>query len=319
MRLDWWTVGVCLYEFLVGLPPFFEDDLEDTYNNILTRSLEWPADMSPDAKDLIDKLLTIDPSQRLGANGADEVKKHPFFKGIDWDNLYQAEASFIPFESHIENTSYFHNSSTDDRDSTVPTFEDLAHTQPQPIHQAEAGFDAFQFKNLALLHEINISKSKTVKEASLYLPTASMVADNTNQKQIILSDKPVHCLVVEDNPVTQLLAKALMKQLGISMTQANNGFEAVQKGTQTKFDIIFMDIMMPGMDGMEATKVLRTDEKSLNKKTPIIAFTALSDSPAQNYMNVGMNGLLAKPFTKNELYNILQKWLSNDRKDKLNQ
>jgi len=63
--------------------------------------------------------------------------------------------------------------------------------------------------------------------------------------------------------------------------------------------------------------ISRTDEKSLNKKTPIIAFTALSDSPTQNYMNVGMNGLLAKPFTKNELYNILQKWLSNDRKDKI--
>lgn len=48
-----------------------------------------------------------------------------------------------------------------------------------------------------------------------------MVADSTSQKQIVLSDKPVHCLVVEDNPVTQLLAKALMKQLGISMTQVN--------------------------------------------------------------------------------------------------
>ncbi|XP_057748095.1 probable serine/threonine protein kinase IREH1 [Arachis stenosperma] len=75
---------------LVGLPPFNAEHPQTIFDNILNRNIPWPAvpeEMSPEAQDLIDRLLTEDPNQRLGARGALEVKEHVFFKDINWDTL----------------------------------------------------------------------------------------------------------------------------------------------------------------------------------------------------------------------------------------
>ncbi|KAL1355991.1 uncharacterized protein [Arachis hypogaea] len=75
---------------LVGLPPFNAEHPQTIFDNILNRNIPWPAvpeEMSPEAQDLIDRLLTEDPNQRLGARGASEVKEHVFFKDINWDTL----------------------------------------------------------------------------------------------------------------------------------------------------------------------------------------------------------------------------------------
>ncbi|KAL1345104.1 probable serine/threonine protein kinase IREH1 [Arachis hypogaea] len=75
---------------LVGLPPFNAEHPQTIFDNILNRKIPWPAvpeEMSPEAQDLIDRLLTEDPNQRLGARGASEVKEHVFFKDINWDTL----------------------------------------------------------------------------------------------------------------------------------------------------------------------------------------------------------------------------------------
>ncbi|XLU77627.1 hypothetical protein S245_001048 [Arachis hypogaea] len=75
---------------LVGLPPFNAEHPQTIFDNILNRKIPWPAvpeEMSPEAQDLIDRLLTEDPNQRLGARGAPEVKEHVFFKDINWDTL----------------------------------------------------------------------------------------------------------------------------------------------------------------------------------------------------------------------------------------
>ena len=85
--IDWWAVGVMVYEFLVGLPPFTGDTVEEIFENITNGNMEWPTTydggefLGPEAKDLIQKLLIRDPKQRLGTKGADEVKSHSFFKG----------------------------------------------------------------------------------------------------------------------------------------------------------------------------------------------------------------------------------------------
>ncbi|KAK4283385.1 hypothetical protein QN277_000338 [Acacia crassicarpa] len=107
---DWWSVGIILFELLVGIPPFNAEHPQNIFDNILNREIPWPQvpeEMSPEARDLIDRLLTEDPSQRLGAGGASEVKQHIFFKDINWDTLARQKAAFVPASESALDTSYF--------------------------------------------------------------------------------------------------------------------------------------------------------------------------------------------------------------------
>lgn len=107
---DWWSVGIILFEFITGVPPFTDRLPEMIFDNILNGKIPWPGvpdDMSYEAKDLIDRFLIQDQDLRLGANGASEVKAHPFFKEINWDNLALQKAAFIPHPDGADDTSYF--------------------------------------------------------------------------------------------------------------------------------------------------------------------------------------------------------------------
>ncbi|KAF4459831.1 serine threonine- kinase gad8 [Fusarium albosuccineum] len=98
--VDWWTLGVLLYEMLTGLPPFYDEVTNEMYRKILSEPLHFPGPeiVPPAAKDLLTKLLNRKPAERLGANGAAEIKSHPFFHAIDWKKLLQRkyEPAFKP-------------------------------------------------------------------------------------------------------------------------------------------------------------------------------------------------------------------------------
>ncbi|PYH89148.1 putative serine/threonine protein kinase [Aspergillus ellipticus CBS 707.79] len=98
--VDWWTLGVLLYEMLTGLPPFYDENTNDMYRKILQEPLTFPSTdiVPPAARDLLTRLLDRDPQRRLGANGAAEIKSHHFFANIDWRKLLQRkyEPSFRP-------------------------------------------------------------------------------------------------------------------------------------------------------------------------------------------------------------------------------
>ncbi|GAB4858743.1 hypothetical protein Ancab_010217 [Ancistrocladus abbreviatus] len=107
---DWWSVGVILFELLVGIPPFNAETPQLIFDNIMNRDIPWPKvpeEISYEAYDLINKLLIENPVQRLGATGAGEVKEHPFFKDINWDTLARQKAMFIPSADSAYDTSYF--------------------------------------------------------------------------------------------------------------------------------------------------------------------------------------------------------------------
>ncbi|KAK3164101.1 hypothetical protein QOZ80_1AG0012690 [Eleusine coracana subsp. coracana] len=99
MECDWWSLGAIMYEMLVGYPPFYADDPITTCRKIVhwRNHLKFPEDasLSNEARDLICRLL-CDVDHRIGSAGADQIKAHPWFRGVAWDKLYEMEAAFKP-------------------------------------------------------------------------------------------------------------------------------------------------------------------------------------------------------------------------------
>ena len=117
-------------------------------------------------------------------------------------------------------------------------------------------------------------------------------------------------LVAEDNPNNQLLIKIILQKLGLEVVLVENGKLAVEKYENENFDLIFLDINMPIMDGLTALKIIREQEQKLQKHTPIIALTANSiNGDRERYIDEGMDNYLSKPFDRNQLINILSLYL----------
>lgn len=97
MCIDWYLLGVVLYELLEGLPPYYSEEKDELMNNILEKPLNVPHHISDEAKDLLEKLLIKDPEYRLGSQtGADEVKNHPWFASVDWEQLMKKKECHYP-------------------------------------------------------------------------------------------------------------------------------------------------------------------------------------------------------------------------------
>ncbi|EMP37031.1 Serine/threonine-protein kinase greatwall [Chelonia mydas] len=105
--VDWWALGVSLFEFLTGIPPFNDETPQQVFQNILKRDIPWPEGeekLSSNAQNAIDILLTIDTTKRAGLK---ELKHHPLFHGVDWDNLQNQTMPFVPQPVDETDTSYF--------------------------------------------------------------------------------------------------------------------------------------------------------------------------------------------------------------------
>lgn len=109
--VDWWSMGIILYEFLIGCVPFFGETPEELFAHTVNDDIEWPDkddwDVAPEARDLITQLLLQNPRERLGTSGAHEVKEHFYFEGLDWNSLLRQKAEFVPQLSNDDDTSYF--------------------------------------------------------------------------------------------------------------------------------------------------------------------------------------------------------------------
>jgi signal transduction histidine kinase len=119
--------------------------------------------------------------------------------------------------------------------------------------------------------------------------------------------KPLKMLVAEDNNMNQLLATKMFKKIGYIIEIANNGKEAVEMTSKYDYDMVFMDIHMPEMDGIEATEKILNSGK---EKIPIIiAMTANAVKEAEaEYLQLGMKDIVTKPFTIEQLRKVLEKW-----------
>ncbi|XP_062415015.1 microtubule-associated serine/threonine-protein kinase 3 isoform X3 [Pungitius pungitius] len=130
--VDWWAMGIILYEFLVGCVPFFGDTPEELFGQVISDEINWPEGEDappPDSQELIALLLRQNPLERMGAGGAAEVKQHQFFYNLDWNSLLRQKAEFIPQLESEDDTSYFdtrseryHHLETEEEDTNDEDF-----------------------------------------------------------------------------------------------------------------------------------------------------------------------------------------------------
>eukprot|EP00038_Savillea_parva_P027964 m.62496 g.62496 ORF g.62496 m.62496 type:complete len:501 (-) comp8092_c0_seq1:65-1567(-) len=107
---DWWSLGVIMFEMLVGYPPFCSDGPQETYQKVMTwrETLVFPPEctVSPESEDLVRQFCT-DAKDRIGRNGAAEIKAHPFLEGVDWENIRDQRAPIDPKVKSMDDTSNF--------------------------------------------------------------------------------------------------------------------------------------------------------------------------------------------------------------------
>lgn len=154
--VDWWSIGAILFEMVCGYPPFYSENPGDTCKKVLNWkkyfSIPKEANLSSECSDLIKKLMT-DPLKRLGKNGVNEIKSHPFFKNIDWSNVKKMKPSFIPDLKDKLDTHYFEEFKEDE---DWEGDEDTELTERQPKE--------FRFIGYTYKKDLNEKRAEILKE-----------------------------------------------------------------------------------------------------------------------------------------------------------
>ena len=139
------------------------------------------------------------------------------------------------------------------------------------------------------------------------LTSSSKVNEQTEIKKSLSLEK-IKILLVEDNNVNQMVASRMLQRIGFNADIASNGKEAVDAVESISYDIVFMDISMPEMDGLTACSVIRSS-KTINRQPIIIAMTANAmHGDKENYLKVGMDDYVCKPVNIEDLKKVISKW-----------
>jgi two-component system sensor histidine kinase/response regulator len=155
---------------------------------------------------------------------------------------------------------------------------------------------------------------KPVKQSELFDTIASVLgisAAEDDGEESAIADQPVHVtplhiLLAEDSLVNQKLAIAVLEKQGHTISVANNGKEAVEAVTSHRFDLVLMDVQMPEMDGLEATRTIRQHERTTGEHIAIIAMTAHAmNGDRERCLESGMDGYIPKPVRARELFETL--------------
>ena len=178
----------------------------------------------------------------------------------------------------------------------------------------DSGVNAYLTKPVSpsiLLRALKSTKNIENQSEAIYITHKNMNADQESV-HLNFSGK---VLIADDLEVNQFILNSMLAQLGIVADFANNGLEALDKVKKNNYDLVFMDCRMPVMDGYEATKQIKllNSEKS---KIPIIALTAnAGKKDKQVCYDAGMDGFLSKPYTEEEIINIIKVWISKEQSE----
>ena len=311
--VDWWAVGVILFEFLHGYPPFHADTPADVFDRILSRQIAWDSDIpiAPEAYDLMNRLMCMDRKQRLGANGVEEIKTHPYFHGIDWAHLTDTDGPFVPQLTDMASTDYF------DARGAVPQLwhDDHARSSVSTDPIAVGGesvssgsgtpneFGAFSYKNLPVLKQANDDMLRRIRmecaHGSPSSPGASISSGSSHQLPTTPSSaKPQrswsdrsrvrvssamsshsdalksvqrHILLADVNPVSRQVLQTMLHSIGAQTTMATDGADLVQLAMG---DTLYDAIFIRlGMHGIDVQDGARMikSTRNMNAHTPIVA------------------------------------------------
>jgi serine/threonine protein kinase len=137
LAVDWWALGILIYEFLVGQPPFWDQNVMRLYEQIVEGRLRFPQTMSPAARDIISQLCKTDVTQRLGhiQGGAARVKAHPWFDSINWDDLYyrRIPGPIIPRVGHAADAANFEEYPPPPHPDTLIVYTDDMREKYEPL------------------------------------------------------------------------------------------------------------------------------------------------------------------------------------------
>nr|CAH7766304.1 unnamed protein product [Callosobruchus chinensis] len=202
--VDWWSMGIILYEFLIGCVPFFGNTPEELFAHTVQDDIEWPVNedwpVQEEAKDLITALLQHSPRDRLGTGGAHEVKEHVYFMGLDWNSLLRQKAEFVPQLEHDEDTSYFDSRAdryahefeddTDDTDDS-PVFGFFSSCTPQ--YRKVSKFSSATTSSTDASNDSSNNESTPVPKPSKLAEINDLKPKNKSctSLQSLVKDKPI--------------------------------------------------------------------------------------------------------------------------------
>ncbi|KAM4603504.1 microtubule-associated serine/threonine-protein kinase 1 [Polymixia lowei] len=192
--VDWWAMGIILYEFLVGCVPFFGDTPEELFGQVITDDIVWPDGdeaLPADAQALISTLLQTNPLMRLGTGGAFEVKQHPFFTELDWNSLLRQKAEFIPHLESEEDTSYFDTRSERYRHINVYDEDDTNDDEPVEIRQFSSCSPRFSkvYSSMEHLSQLEQKASSSVTRREHKGPREDKVTKRESLGSFSMRDK----------------------------------------------------------------------------------------------------------------------------------
>lgn len=142
-------------------------------------------------------------------------------------------------------------------------------------------------------------------------PAAGSSSTENRHVAEVSPGRPYRILLAEDNPINQKIALKMLEQAGYAAEAVNSGIEAVEAVSRRRYDLVLMDIQMPGMDGYEATARIRRLEGD-QRHTPIVALTANAmEGDRERCLAAGMDDYLAKPVRRQDLYETVRRWLAS--------
>lgn len=270
--------------------------IDDNHNNqkILKHTLQYWGVSYTGAESGNDALKCIETGQKFDLIIVDYHM--PELNGIDTIKLIREKLSGVNDEQPI---LMLHSSSDNDELYIAAKVLNVKFMLTKPIKQDELFY---------YLSHLDQKPKKIIPDNK-----TGILKDRNIKRPTIASD----VLVVEDTPMNMLVISNMLRNVSpaIRITEANNGLEAIEKISNAVFNLILMDIQMPEMDGITATKIIRLQPNGM--AVPVIALTAgVSKEERDECFNVGMNDFLAKPIDAEELNRVLDVYLFGRKSSK---
>lgn len=207
---------------------------------------------------------------------------------------------FLAHEEYMEDRKYFQSLSSQLR---VILVQDREFTKILPVGMQQI---LKPFYILPIVNVLNGDNLRDMLDKHAQYYSSSFIAPEAR------------VLVVDDNEMNLKVATGLMQPYGIQVFTATSGMEAIQRLSAEHYDIIFMDHMMPEMDGMEATELIRSRSDEYSRTVPVIALTANAIQGVRElFLQNGFQDFVAKPIEVSALERVLKKWIPKDKQKKL--